>query len=353
MLFRQPFVLLLMCCALTVNAEDEIPLHPENVRDAWTASIWFENDLFANTDDNYTNGIKLSLSSPDLTKFTDSRRFAPWIGWWVEHLPFVDQESKEHSQRNVTVSVGQKIYTPNDTQTTALITDDRPYAGWLYFGTAFHTKTSQRLDTVEMNLGVVGSYSLAEDAQNFIHELRDIPSANGWDNQLNNEPAFAFIYEQKRRHRPDNFYKRFGFDVIAHAGASLGTVYTYMNAGVEARIGWNIPADFGTSLIRPGGDTNAPADSSDPRISDPDAFSAHLFVATTGRVVLRDIFLDGNTFSDSHSIDKNYLVGDLIFGASTIYQGFKLSYSQVIRTREFKGQESSHNFGSISLSFSF
>ena len=29
----------------------------------------------------------------------------------------------------------------------------------------------------------------------------------------------------------------FGYDVITHAGASLGNVFTYANAGAEARIG--------------------------------------------------------------------------------------------------------------------
>lgn len=361
MLARHLFACLLLASTSLVHAEgdnEDLPeealhLHPEDEHDAWTASVWFENDLFANTDSNYTNGVKLSLSSPDVTQFKDANRFEPWIGLWVDRLPFIDQGANEDSLRSVTVSIGQKIFTPDDTQATQLIEDDRPYAGWLYIGTAFHTKTSTRLDTIELNLGMVGPASLAENSQNFIHELRDIPSAKGWDNQLDNEPAFALVYEQKRRFRPRNLYGRFGYDLIGHVGASLGTVQTYASLGMEARLGWNIPADFGTSLIRPGGDTNAPVDSSDPRISDPEGFSAHLFVATAGRYVVRDIFLDGNTFSSSHSVDKKNTVGDLIYGVSFIYQGFKLSYAQVVRTREFELQESSHRFGSISLSFSF
>lgn len=343
------FFILLFLFSTSVNATD---VDSEN--NSWTFSVQFENDLFGDTDQNYTNGIKLSLVSSDLTKFRDTDRFQPWTVWWANHLPFVNDNLKnDQIQRNIAFSVGQKIFTPQDIQQKDLILNDRPYGGWLYFGTGFHTKTPKRLDTLELQLGIIGPYSLAEETQNFVHDLRDILTAKGWDNQLENELAFAVIYEQKRRFRPDNFHKKWGYDVIGHLGGALGTVYTYGNVGMEARIGWNIPADFGTSLIRPGGDTNAPIDSSDPRLSKLGNFSFHLFTAITGRFMLRDIFLDGNTFSNSHDVDKNYWIGDLIVGASVIYNGIKFSYAQVFRTKEFDDQADSHNFGSISLSFTF
>ncbi|MFK8068417.1 MAG: lipid A deacylase LpxR family protein [Gammaproteobacteria bacterium] len=320
---------------------------------SWTLSLQFENDLFGDTDQNYTNGIKLSLVSSDLTKFRDTDKLLPWVDWWANLLFVNDDVDNDQIQRNIAFSIGQKIFTPQDIDEKQLISDDRPYAGWLYFGTAFHTKTAERLDTLELQLGLVGPYSLAEEAQNFVHDLRDIATAKGWDNQLENEPAFAVIYEQKHRYRPDNFYDRWGYDVIGHVGGAVGTVYTYANAGAELRIGWNIPADFGTSLIRPGGDTNAPIDNSDPRLSNKQDFSVHAFAAVTGRAVLRDIFLDGNTFSNSHDVDKRYWVGDFVIGASAIYEGIKFSYAQVFRTREFANQSDSHNFGSISISFTF
>jgi len=78
-----------------------------------------------------------------------------------------------------------------------------------------------------------------------------------------------------------------------------------------------------------------------------------LFAAVTGRVVGRDIFLDGNTFSDSHSVDKEIVVGDFIVGANLIFRRFKLSYAQVFRSRESEGQSDKPNFSSISLSFTY
>ncbi len=67
----------------------------------------------------------------------------------------------------------------------------------------------------------------------------------------------------------------------------------------------------------------------------------------------RDLFLDGSTFEDSHSVDSRPLVGDLLVGAAVTFGRMKLSYAQVFRTREFDGQRDGHEFGSVSLSITF
>ena len=269
----------------------------------------------------------------------------------MNKLPFSQVDGL---QRNIAFSIGQNMFTPADIERRDLITNDRPYAGWLYVSAAFHNKDYRHLDTVELQAGVVGPLSLAEEAQDLVHELRGIDKANGWDNQLENEPGIAIIYEHKNRIITPQKFAGLGFDAITHAGGALGNVFTYANAGLEMRFGWNLPTDFGTSMIRPGGDTNAPADTKDPRYRETGhGFSLHAFGAATGRLVFRDIFLDGNTFTDSHSVDKEFLVGDFILGASLIIDSVKLSYAQVLRTREFEGQDSGHNFGSISISYTY
>jgi len=52
-------------------------------------------------------------------------------------------------------------------------------------------------------------------------------------------------------------------------------------------------------------------------------------------------------------VGKKGLVGDFVMGASLIYRKFKISYAQVLRTREFDQQSSGQNFGSISLSYTY
>jgi len=327
--------------------------------ESWTFTFRLENDLFADTDRLYTNGIKLSWISPDMDYFRDlewlnkKTEFRKWTNRIIEILPFSNEPGM---QRNIALSAGQMMFTPTDIEQSDLIPDDRPYAGWLYGSVAFHNKNDRVLNTIEIQGGLVGEWSLAEEAQDFIHGLRGIKKANGWDNQVGNEFAFALIYDRKRRLiRRTDFSGSWGMDLITHYGGAAGTIFTYLDAGFEVRFGWNLPTDFGTALIRPAGDTNAPADTQDPRYnsSSGTVFSFHLFAATIGRLVLRDLFLEGNTFSSSHNVDKKLLVGDFVLGASLVYKKIKFSYAQVLRTREFKSQKSGHNFGSISISYTY
>ena len=69
--------------------------------------------------------------------------------------------------------------------------------------------------------------------------------------------------------------------------------------------------------------------------------------------MLHNIFLDGNTFFDSHSVEKNYLVGDLVAGAAVSGLGMRLGFSFVVRSPEFEGQDGPDRFGSFTLSFHF
>lgn len=342
-----PPALLRLCCLIAVCLGGGAVSAGER---AGTFSVVFENDLFGDTDAQYTNGLQIGWISPDLSEYRDSRRLPRWAVPLVARLPFINAPGL---QRNVAFHLGQKMFTPNDIERTDLIRDDRPYAGWLYVGAAFHNKNIRRLDTFEVQIGVIGPASLAEQAQNLVHDVRGIDRARGWDHQLDNEPGLLLIYERKHRLFRRDLIARFGADAISHAGATLGNVYVYGNAGVEARLGWRLPADFGTSLIRPGGEADAPADASDPRFDPTPGFGAHAFAAITARLVGRDIFLDGNTFGDSHEVDKKPFVADLLVGAAITFGRLKLSYAQVFRTEEFDGQRRDHEFGSVRLSYTF
>jgi hypothetical protein len=311
-----------------------------------TFSVLFENDLFTGDDRYYTNGIKLSWMSRDLRQFRQWTHTPVWMRGFFESM----DRFQPGREKNIGFFVGQKLFTPQDIQQRDLIPDDRPYAGWLYGGMSLNSKNTRALDTFELQLGLVGPASLGEETQNFVHEVRDIPTAEGWDNQLDNEVAFALFYQRKQRlweyFEPSSLL---GADVIAHAGAAAGTVYTYANTGMELRFGVNIPSDFGTSLIRPGGDVSAPVLTADAPHHDPNRLGVHVFGAVTGRAVLRDIFLDGNTFEDSHDVDKENLVGDFIWGAGVTFRRMKLTYSQVYRTQEFEEQDESSKYGSLNF----
>ena len=203
-----------------------------------TVTVIFENDLFGGSDSQYTNGIQIGWLSSDLRSYDEERRLPRWFLPIVARLPFINGPDRQY---NVGFTLGQQTFTPEDIKTPTLIVDDRPYAGWLYGGLALVSKNEIALDTLQFQLGVIGPASLAEEAQDLVHDLRDIPTAKGWDNQLHNKPGVALIYQHKHRVWRSPSATGWSSDLIAHGGGVLGNVYTFLNAGGEFRFGWNGP----------------------------------------------------------------------------------------------------------------
>ncbi len=312
-------------------------------------NFYYENDLFAGTDNNYTNGIKLSWVSANLQDYTSD----PCLPKWVRRLNYLSKRVQpgSYDSRNMVVSGGQEMYTPTDRTRRDLITDDRPYAGWLYLGMAYNARNEKEMDTVEINVGVVGPASLARQAQNFIHDLRGIDRFEGWDNQLHNELGIMLVHEKKRRVLQVAEHGMPKMDAITHYGYAVGNVKTYLNAGVEFRIGSHLPNDFGTSPIRPASDSNAPLPAGAMRRLEDGGL--HAFVSLDARAVAHNIFLDGNTFTDSHSVSKRYFVGDVAAGIAWQWSGGKITYAQYLRSKEFRGQDKPQSYGSITISFEY
>ncbi len=223
-------------------------------KNPWTIVAYFENDLFTDTDQSYTNGVRLSWISPDVGSYERDPRLPRAIEKINDRLHFFHDlntrncsnsraEAGQCLQRNVVVSVGQLMFTPEDFRATELIKDDRPYAGYLYTTFGYHTRDNNQLDTIEVSFGVVGPASRAKQTQDFIHHLRDIPVFKGWDNQLHNEPVFQLLYEHKERALSGRLapnWKTPGWlaedwhprhDLIVHAGTNLGNAKTYANIG--------------------------------------------------------------------------------------------------------------------------
>jgi lipid A 3-O-deacylase len=352
----------------------------------WTLTAYFENDLFADTDESYTNGVRLSWISPDIGSYDDDPRLPGFVRNINDRLHFFHSSNEPDCddrnvhgenclQRNLVISVGQLMFTPADASQTDVVKDDRPYAGYLYTTFGYHTRDESQLDTVEVSFGIVGPASLARETQDLIHDIRGIDRFRGWEAQLHNEPVFQLLYEHKDRfhHRsgfgllapnwqrpdwlPENWHPR--HDFITHIGANVGNAAIYANAGFEYRIGLGLPDDFGSAALRPGGDNSAPgqldsrSEIDDLKPPTSKESSLHVFASFDGRAVARDIFLDGNTFQDSHSVNKKYLVGDVSLGIGLVHRRWKVSLARVWRSEEFDGQDEPHKFGSISVSYSY
>lgn len=312
-------------------------------------SLYVENDSIVGTDRNYTSGVKLGWSSPDLSRFSDtmaSRPFRPVL----EILPVINEPSY---QKNLLLALGQNIYTPNDTKATAPIPNDRPYAGWLYAGVGVVWKNAHVRNSVVFDLGVVGPWSFAKESQRITHDILNTDHPEGWDNQLHNEFGFVGTYERTWRWPHPANRAGLGWELLPHAGVALGNVATFANLGGELRAGWNLPDDFGTAAIGPSAVTSTPVDEEPGSARTGSGLGIHLFARADGRVVGHNIFIDGNTFGNSPSVGHKVLVADLSVGIALNYWNTQLAVAVVDRTREFDGQEANQVFGTVSLNLSY
>ncbi|MBD3671250.1 MAG: lipid A deacylase LpxR family protein [Gammaproteobacteria bacterium] len=300
-------------------------------------SLQLENDYLADFSDNlYTHGFEISYAKLQAP--------APWLLRLAELIPFY-----EHGNiQTVTHSLGQKIFTPSDISVADLIPDDRPYAGWLYVAFAFSNQQEIEPDlyyltTLELNLGLVGPSSGAESVQNFIHDLINAEQAQGWSHQLNDEPIVGINSVHKWR-LFTTVGSDFEFEISPHAVMSLGNAFTYVGGGVMFRWGRGLRNDIGTPSIRPSFPGSAYLNRQTIR-------NWYLFAGYESRLVLRNIFLDGNSLSDSHSVSKEPIVGDIQLGFAFHLGDMRLSFSETLRSREFSTQSGLNPYSAINLTF--
>jgi len=314
-----------------------------------TLGIYVENDLFAGTDRYYTSGIKLSWSSPNLQKYSDSSYGAPLVPVF-NLIPWINDEN---FQKNIVFSLGQNIYTPDDTEAAGLLTNDRPYAGWLYVGIGVVWKNAEVRNSLVLDIGVVGSWSYAQETQRLIHDLRGFDYPKGWDNQLHNELGFTLAYERMWRWPKHERRSGLDWEILPHAGAAVGNVRTFANVGAEVRLGLNLPDDFGTASIGPAATTSTPVDGWQGADRSRFDLGLYLFARVDGRLVAHNIFLDGNTFGNSPSVGHNPFVADISVGVAMNIKNTKIAYALVYRTKEFSEQLDEQIFGTVSLNWTF
>ncbi len=296
--------------------------------------LFIENDMLANTDRYYTNGIKLGVGLP----------FGLLQAPAAEVLRNLDPDNGEDI--HVGLFLGQSIYTPRDITIVAAQPHDRPWAAWLYLGGVAQRARGNRLDTVEFDVGVVGPAALGKEVQTAWHQLIDARRPHGWENQGSSEPAFMISYLQKRRYGSANI------DVVLHGGANLGTVMTLARSGAMLRLGQRL-SGFGPDTIEPGGamlhGTRAQG------MGEYAGNSWYVFTAADYRLVGYNIFLDGPVFRDGPRVERRNYVRDLSVGFSMRIDRLRFSWTHIQRSEEFRSAfgSGSQSFDSLNLGFEF
>ena len=302
-----------------------LPAAADHAWEGQSLSFTLENDALTGNDRHYTAGTRVQYFSRDDALYGWTRslsRLLPAIGFEIQAEKWG-------------VEVGQQIYTPEDLRAATVIRDDRPYAGWLYTRAALQRRGpgaagSLAMEVIALDMGVVGPESMAREAQGLLHD--DEP--DGWEHQL--ETEFAVDLRYLRRHL---FEYRFGdwrLHAIPFLDASAGNVDTHLGGGALLRFGYNVPNEFEIA-----------------RQPTPAGWAAYAFAGVEGRWVIRNLFLDGNSFSSSHRVDKEPLVGNWKFGIGLAFKRLEVLFSHTFLTQEFKQQDTHDSFSAATVIFKF
>jgi lipid A 3-O-deacylase len=335
------FVRAIAYATLSLGALGSAAAQPQD--DEYTTLARFDNDIFFGSDRGYSNGGAVASVSPTVARFdaTPLSMFDRTLNRWLS--PF---QLEGYDYNNVVKSVSHQIFTPDDREQQDLIEDDRPYAAALLFGVSYNSRDEDTMQTILVQAGIVGPAAAGEDIQDFVHGLVGSDKFRGWRHQLRDEPVVRVMRQWfERWNTPHLFDSALSGDVIVHGGGSLGNLTTFANAGVEMRVGFALPDDFGSAPILPTTETVSPRR----RSNYTERLTAHLFVAIDVRYVAHDITLDGNTWRDSHSVERETTVADIGIGVAANWRGWQVALARYVRTREFVGQEERPEIGSISI----
>jgi hypothetical protein len=301
----------------------------------WAASIRWENDTFGGTDRFYTSGGSISVIHSG-GGWLDS--FADWLPWGEGY-------------RSVGYDLGQIIVTSSDKLLAFPDPEDRPYAGALLAGLTVHVERGRCYHGLKLIAGVVGPWSFAEEIQTEVHRIADVDLPQGWDYQLGNEPVLDLVYEHRRRYRLWGDGPGFACEVLPKATVMLGNLLTQGQVGGQLRWGYHLPDDFGVTLLRGMGHLPPPRRSG--TATGGSSWGAYCYGGVHGSLVLHNITLDGNTWQDSRSVDKELFVPAAEAGVAVITGHFVTSFSYVFLGHEFEGQKQNSEFGAFTVTYLF
>lgn len=308
----------------------------------FSALLW-DNDLFSprNTDAYYTNGFLYHhMSDPVEPEKGRHWSSCPGLSTLADVAGDALIRTDANSQYRHSWGFGQIIQTPVDLSLNPPDPTDQPYAGLLYGGCGFHVLEDGHAESMSLLFGVVGPMSLAESTQDIAHKVTGSEYPQGWEHQLNNEPVLNLMYDRQRvmAHLSADGH---GITIFDNLGFSFGNLLINGTAGINALFARNPRAAFS---MRPDFAGRYPW------LSQSQPLGFYAVTSLQAMVVGRNLFLDGNSFRDSPSVDKEYVVGSgqvmMGYGFSCLALQLGLNFS----TRTFKTQQESWpRYGTLGL----
>ncbi len=328
------FVAIFLICSFSYVYSEEVNITPYKKHAIYC--VW-ENDLISliHTDRNYTNGLRCGYHSKEYDYYSENNEMA-----WAKNVSILNY-NKPHITRFY-INLNQEMYTPQSLEKN-IPANEHAYGGFLYLNTGIFNRTKNTLEHIGIKLGVVGKYSFAKEAQEFVHRVTGKEVFEGWDKQLASEFIFNPFYQWTGR---VYLFKRktISMDFLGTFDIALGNADTHFGGYATFRIGHNLDNDFGIQKINV---------MQDMATVHSDKFSAYFFIGGGPRVVLYNLFVAGNSKESDLGHNINLIRFDATAGATISYYGVRAGYAFTFYTKEYTTQPYGHTYGTLFLEISF
>ena len=341
---RRPLSILILSIALTQPGFAEaLPSETKTV-DAESRSLarddehsgilqlQFSNDVFFSADEHFTNVFSL-FWQPKLQKRWEDTYLPETTAKLASKLPLLNSPG---THKRLGFALIHLIATPEDLIAEELIEDDLPYSGFLGGFLQLSSSNDLELSVVQLTLGIVGRSSLGEPIQQEAHRLVGTDIPRGWRHQLNDELVvnLDLYHGQRLINRLETGLWGAQFDLDWRVGAGVGNLLSYGSVGIGMRLGWNLIPGW---ELAPAENRTVANNFHDYRSSP--KYSFYFYSILESFAVAHSIFIDGNTFRDSHSVDGLPLQSKLAYGAVFKASRWLLRVSFISGTKLFRSSQ--------------
>ena len=183
-------------------------------------ALAFSNDIFFARDYYFTQGITMDWVSPVLAR---------------SPINYLLCRGAAGSTQSYGVALRYDMFTPLDIQDPSIRRDDRPYATYGYvslYRTSNQAARRQRLTTA-LEIGYLGPAAGGGELQTTVHRLTSYARPRGWQYQIGSAAIIGYhsTFEKQLLTAGQSV------ELVGQVEASLGTLYTYSQAGLRLRIG--------------------------------------------------------------------------------------------------------------------
>ncbi len=279
-------------------------------------SIFFDNDIFNNTDYYYTNGVNIELITPLALHSPISKLLVGLPGSQINLHGF---------------SIKQNIYTPVNPDIENISVGDRPFSAFLTIGQFRESYNLQKNLSIKssLNLGVLGPASMGGVVQSSIHDIEPL----GWNNQIKNTFILDYLLKLEK-----GIISTPNVELNVTAGANVGTIFNKINTGVYFRLGSFTPILKGIKTYS-------------------STFQYWFFISGETNLVLYDATLQGSLFNNNNlytiqSNNINRLVVNASAGVAMYYKNIGFELQSFYLSPEFK-DAFDFRWGRVKLVFQF